>query len=177
MSGKPVDHTDVEIVAGPSKPIQGVVRAADTGQPLAGVWIYGGNFGGEIPNDNMRGIRAMTDAQGHFRLEGMAKGNSYKLRVFPRDDQPYIMKELTIGDTQGLAPVETEIKLTARRAGTLPAGRQGDGPAEAGHGAIHPLRRQRLLLGQRPEEPVLPPLGLGGRARHLQPRRPDRHRG
>ncbi len=111
VNGKPVDHTDVEVVAGPSKPIQGVVRAADTGQPLGGVWIYGGNFGGEIPNDNMRGIRAMTDAQGHFRLDGMAKANSYKLRVFPRDDQPYIMKELTIGDTQGLAPAETEIKL------------------------------------------------------------------
>ena len=112
VDGKPVDHMDVEIVAGPSKPIQGVVRAADTGQPLGGVWIYGGNFGGEIPNDNMRGIRAMTDAQGHFRLDGMAKANSYKLRAFPRDDQPYIMKELTIGDTQGLAPAETEIKLS-----------------------------------------------------------------
>ncbi len=110
-AGKPVDHTDVEVVAGPSKPIAGVVRAADTGQPLGGVWIYGGNFGGEIPNDNMRGIRAMTDAEGHFRLEGMAKAGSYKLRVFPRDDQPYIMTELTIGDTQGLAPAETEIKL------------------------------------------------------------------
>ena len=133
VNGKPVDHTDVEIVAGPSKPIQGVVRAADTGRPMAGVWIYGGNFGGGIPNDNMRGIRAMTDAQGRFRLEGMPKGNSYKLTVFPRDDQPYIMTEVTVGDTQGLAPVETEIKLIARRADPLPAGRQGDGPDEAGH--------------------------------------------
>jgi RNA polymerase sigma factor (sigma-70 family) len=111
VDGKPVDHKDVEIVAGPSKPIQGVVRAADTGLPMGGVWIYGGNFGGLIPADNMRGIRAMTDAQGRFQLEGMPKGDSYKLVVFPRDDQPYIMTEVTVGDTQGLAPVETEIKL------------------------------------------------------------------
>jgi RNA polymerase sigma factor (sigma-70 family) len=111
VNGKPVDHKDVEVVAGPSKPIRGVVRAADTGQLLAGVWIYGGNFGGTIPNDNMRGIRAMTDAQGRFRMEGMPKRASYKLVVFPRDDQPYIMTELTAGDTQGLEPVETEIKL------------------------------------------------------------------
>ncbi len=111
VNGKPVDHKDVEIVAGPSKPIGGVVLAADTGRPMAGVWIYGGDFGGTIPQDNLRGIRAMTDAQGRFRLEGMPKANSYKLVVFPRDDQPYIMTELTIGDTQGLAPVETEIKV------------------------------------------------------------------
>jgi RNA polymerase sigma factor (sigma-70 family) len=113
VNGKPVDHTDVEIVSGPSKPIQGVVRASDTGRPIAGVWIYGDNFGGGLPNENMRGrgIRAMTDAQGRFRMDGMAKGNSYKLTVFPRDDQPYIMTEVTVGDTQGLAPVETEIKL------------------------------------------------------------------
>ncbi len=111
VNGKPVNHADVEIVAGPSKPIRGVVRAADTGRPIAGIWIYGGNFGGLIPNDNMRGIRAMTDAQGRFQMEGMPKGHSYKLTVFPRDDQPYIMTEATVGDTQGLAPAETEIKL------------------------------------------------------------------
>jgi RNA polymerase sigma factor (sigma-70 family) len=109
VDGKPIDHKDVEIVAGPSKPILGVVRAADTGRPMAGVWIYGGDYGGLI--DNRRGIRAMADAEGRFQLEGMPKGGSYKLTVFPRDDQPYIMTEVTVGDTQGLAPVETEIKL------------------------------------------------------------------
>jgi RNA polymerase sigma factor (sigma-70 family) len=111
VSGKPLDHVDVEVVAGPSKPIRGVVRAADTGRPLAGVWIYGGKPGGLIPNDTERGIRAKTDAQGRFQLEGMPKGDAYGLVVFPRDDQPYIMTEVNLGDTQGLAPVETEIKL------------------------------------------------------------------
>jgi len=32
---KPVDHTDVEIVAGPSKPIERVICAVDAGKPLA----------------------------------------------------------------------------------------------------------------------------------------------
>ena len=41
----------------------------------------------------------------------MPKSGSYKLSVFPRDDQPYIMTKVTVGDTQGLAPIETEIKL------------------------------------------------------------------
>ncbi len=113
VDGKPIDHKDVEIIAGPSKPIRGVVRAADTGGPIAGAWIYGDNFGGGLPNENLRGrgIRGKTDAQGRFRMDGMAKGNSYKLTVFPRDDQPYIMTEVNLGDTQGLAPIETEIKL------------------------------------------------------------------
>jgi len=35
-NGKPVDHTDVQIVAGPSKPFEGVIRAVNPGKPLAG---------------------------------------------------------------------------------------------------------------------------------------------
>ena len=112
VDGKPVDHKDVEIVAGPSKPIQGVVRAADTGRPHGrGLDLRRSFRRRDTQRQHARGIRAMTDAQGRFRMEGMAKGNSYKLTVFPRDDQPYIMTEVTVGDTQGLAPVETEIKL------------------------------------------------------------------
>jgi hypothetical protein len=108
VDGKPVDHKEVEIIAGPSKPIEGVVRAADSGKPLAGVWIYGSNFGGA---HHLRGLRAVTDAQGHFRLDGVAKGDHYNLAVFPRDDAPYIMTEASVADTQGLAPAVTEIKL------------------------------------------------------------------
>ena len=67
VGGKPIDHKDVEIVAGPSKPIHGVVRAADSGQPVPGVWIYGD----EINDVNIRGIRAKSDAQGRFHLEAM----------------------------------------------------------------------------------------------------------
>ena len=69
VGGKPIDHKDVEIVAGPSKPIHGVVRAADSGQPVPGVWIYGD----EINDVNIRGIRAKSDAQGRFHLEAMPK--------------------------------------------------------------------------------------------------------
>ena len=107
VAGKPIDHKDVEIVAGPSKPIHAVVRAADSGQPVPGVWIYGD----EINDVNIRGIRAKSDAQGRFHLEAMPKSGSYMLSVYPRDDQPYVMTKVTVGDTQGLAPIETEIKL------------------------------------------------------------------
>ena len=44
VGGKPIDHKDVEIVSGPSKPIHGVVRAADSGQPIPGAWIYAGEL-------------------------------------------------------------------------------------------------------------------------------------
>jgi protocatechuate 3,4-dioxygenase beta subunit len=41
VGGKRVDHVALEVVAGPTKPIEGTVRARDTGKPLAGVLVYG----------------------------------------------------------------------------------------------------------------------------------------
>jgi RNA polymerase sigma factor (sigma-70 family) len=111
VNGKPVDHADVEVVAGPCKPIEGVVRAKDSSKPLAGAWVYGGDFGGTVNGDNLRGIRTITDVEGKFRLEGMSKADRYHLTIFPRNDQPYVMTETILAGSQGLEPIRTEVSL------------------------------------------------------------------
>src|SRR5262249_26097712 len=60
--GKKVERAQIEVIAGPTKPIEGTVRAGDTGQPLAGVVVYGSE------EAYLRGIRAVTDGQGRYRL-------------------------------------------------------------------------------------------------------------
>jgi hypothetical protein len=57
---------NVEVIAGPTKVIEGVVRASDTGKPLAGVAIYGKGI-------DEAGPKALTDAKGRYRLGGLSK--------------------------------------------------------------------------------------------------------
>jgi hypothetical protein len=110
-SGQPAE---AEIVVGPTKPIEGVVRAADTGEPVAGAWVFAGHFGGEVDKrdpDNYRAVRTRTDDRGHFRLEGMRKLEKYLVAAFPREDQPYLWNRVEVGDTPGLEPARTEVTL------------------------------------------------------------------
>src|SRR5262249_11026901 len=99
VDGKKVNSATVEVVVGPTKPIEGTVRAKDTGQPLAGVVIYGNQ------DSYRRGVRAITDAQGRYRLVGMPKAGSYELAVFPQGNLNYIATVKTVADSEGLKPI------------------------------------------------------------------------
>jgi RNA polymerase sigma factor (sigma-70 family) len=103
--GKPVD-----VIAGPSKPIEGTVRAKDTGNPLAGVWVYC-NEHAYCNNNQVRLIRAVTDEKGHYRLEGMPKSSSYELTVYAPAGQPYLDTARTLADSEGLKPIVTDFAL------------------------------------------------------------------
>src|SRR5262249_26503962 len=72
VEGKKVEKVPVEVVAGPTKPIVGTVRARDTGKPLPGVVVYGQEEGFH------RSVRAVTDAQGRYRLVGLPKMGQYE---------------------------------------------------------------------------------------------------
>jgi RNA polymerase sigma factor (sigma-70 family) len=133
-----------EHVAGPTRPIEGIVRDLDTGTPLAGIMVHGRHSLGRP----WRYVRAVTDARGHYRLVGLARGREETLEVvapvdFPlrgygdasdaprglRDeDLPYLPASVKIGALAGMGPIELDIRL---KKGIWVTGRVLE--ADAGH--------------------------------------------
>ncbi len=96
--------------AAPTKPIVGVVRDTDTKKPLAGVAIVSNR----LANDPIVGnemVRTTTDAQGHYRLVGMPKGEGNRIKVVPGNDQPYLVSYKDVPDSPGLDPVTADFEL------------------------------------------------------------------
>ncbi|MEM9656790.1 MAG: M56 family metallopeptidase, partial [Planctomycetota bacterium] len=99
-----------QIVAAPTQPIEGVVRDAETGQPLAGVAVESYRM---APRglSGARLIRTDSDDQGRFRLVGMPKGPGKQIIAVPGDDLPYLMREFDVPEQPGIEPVEMELEL------------------------------------------------------------------
>ena len=64
----------------PTKPIEGVVRDKDSGQPIAGLTLHAAVFE-EYSFVPAQGIEATTDAQGRYRISGLPKVPAYRLFV------------------------------------------------------------------------------------------------
>ena len=95
-----------ELVAGPTKPITGVVRLKGTGKPLVGVIVHG------AVSATRAAASTRTDAEGRFRLVGLPKGAVYQIRAFPRTGiDPFLGKTITVTDTAGVNPIETTLEL------------------------------------------------------------------
>ena len=117
---------DLEHVAGPTRPIEGVVRDLDSGRPLAGIMVRGEHrleFGsGEF-------VHAVTDAQGRYRLVGLPQGQEghvlavapgdfpyygrrkARLQVPPDESLPYLRARVPVGKSDGPGPVHLDINL------------------------------------------------------------------
>ena len=94
-----------DYVATPSRTIEGVVRAKDTGRPLAGVRIAG------FAQENRAQAGAITDQEGRFRLEGLPKFASYKVSAWPPPELPYLTASADLSDTEGLKPISVTLDL------------------------------------------------------------------
>lgn len=95
----------LNIVVGPSKPIEGTVVENGTNKPLAGMIVYGNRVA------RRGGIQAITDKQGRYQLHGLAKARTYHLEVYPPSAQPYLAAEGTVEDTAGLEPIRADFSL------------------------------------------------------------------
>jgi RNA polymerase sigma factor (sigma-70 family) len=71
-------------VAGATRPIEGIVRDRETGRPLAGITIFADQLIGD------RGERPFTrtDAQGHYRINGMPRDGKLDLVAMTLDERP-----------------------------------------------------------------------------------------
>jgi RNA polymerase sigma factor (sigma-70 family) len=92
-------------VAGPTKPITGVVRRKGTNEPVAGVLVTGAEPA------TWTEVQATTDAEGRFRLVGLPKAESYIVSVQPVGGNPYLGTRITVTDTEGLKPIERTLEL------------------------------------------------------------------
>ena len=66
------------------------------------------------PGRRLAGIRdvvSQTDAQGRYRLVGMPKGKGNEIMAFPNDDQPYLIRSMTVPDDPGVGPVTVDFEL------------------------------------------------------------------
>jgi beta-lactamase regulating signal transducer with metallopeptidase domain/protocatechuate 3,4-dioxygenase beta subunit len=99
------------IVAEPGRPIEGVVRDADTQAPIPGAVVTAMNRSGSIMS--IEGlITASTDAEGRYRLIGLPKGDGHVLSVYPSLDQPYFVTDfLKVPAGPGIEPVRFDVAL------------------------------------------------------------------
>ena len=112
-------------VAGPTRPIEGVVRDVDSGRPLAGIMVRGEH---RLESDSGVYVHAVTDAQGHYRLIGLPQGQEGHVLAVPPCDFPYygrrkasswsrrtrpcrISARVPVGQSQGSEPVHLDITL------------------------------------------------------------------
>jgi RNA polymerase sigma factor (sigma-70 family) len=120
-----------EHVAGPTRPIEGVVRDIDTRAPLAGIMVHGERELGSAGGPDWWYVKSITDAQGHYRLVGLPRDREgivqavapldYPRRgVFdrgnppqgPRDeDLPYLSASIKVGDPVGTGSIKLDINL------------------------------------------------------------------
>jgi hypothetical protein len=94
---------DVTVLLGPSRPLVGSVRDSKSGKPVPGVVVT------EV-NDYVP--KAITDANGRYRLEGVPKKRHYGLNVAGRKGVPYFDYTHTwVADVAGLGPLETDLVI------------------------------------------------------------------
>ena len=98
-----------ECTIAPSRPYEGLVTDAETGQPIAGVEIWSDRYAGESVS-GIHTIKTKTDEEGRYRLEGMPKGDGNEIVVVPTD-LPYFTAEFELPNPSGLEPAHFDFKL------------------------------------------------------------------
>ncbi len=95
-----------DFIAGPTKPIAGVIRLKGSGKTVEGAIVHAADPGTHTA------VTARTDASGRFRLDGVPKGEYYQIQVNPRQGiDPFLRLWEIIDDTEGLKPIETAIEV------------------------------------------------------------------
>jgi RNA polymerase sigma factor (sigma-70 family) len=91
--------TDVTVVAEAEKPIHGVVTDADSGKPVPGVRVRCANQ------------LAKTDAQGRYRIHGVARGKSYTIEAASDPATGYVASQVHAADTPGYQPIRADLRV------------------------------------------------------------------
>jgi RNA polymerase sigma factor (sigma-70 family) len=98
--------TTFEYIAGPAKPIAGVVRLKGSGKPVEGAVVWAADAATHTS------VTARTDAAGRFRIEGVPKGDFYQIRLNPRPGiDTFLGHSEIIDDTEGTKPIELAIEV------------------------------------------------------------------
>ena len=89
-----------------------MVRDRHTKKPLAGVTVRSDSRAtGPGSFQILDTVRTTTDAEGRYRLTGMAKGEGYKIAADPTHDQPYVSMSRDVPEHAGLDPVTVDFEI------------------------------------------------------------------
>jgi hypothetical protein len=164
-----------EHVAGPSRPIEGVVRDLDSGRPLAGIMVHGEDT---LETGLVEHVHTITDAQGRYRLVGLPQGREghvlaippcdfpyygrrkAQLKVPPDESLPYLHAQVPVGQSPGPGPVHLDINL---KRGVRVTGRLIDREAQ------RPVRGQvqYFVSADNPHVPGFPAFRSAGTVTHF----------
>jgi RNA polymerase sigma factor (sigma-70 family) len=98
------------VAVAPAKPIQGTLRDARTKQPLAGVRVLA--YTPDRPLDWWwQRVETKTDAQGHYRLDGLAKAARQIVAFDPGAGAPHMHRFAEVSDTEGFVPIVHDTEL------------------------------------------------------------------
>ncbi|HEV3446224.1 MAG TPA: sigma-70 family RNA polymerase sigma factor [Gemmataceae bacterium] len=101
-----------EYAAAPGRTVQGTIKDAATGKPLARVTVQSLHFASLPQGYDPQGIlKCVTDEQGRYRVAGFPKGEGNRIIAVPNDDQPYFMREAQVADEPGFAAVTLDLEL------------------------------------------------------------------
>lgn len=108
--GSSVHGAKCLFTAGPSREVRGIVRDADTGEPIPGVridsWSLAPGRGAGV-----QVLHTYSDDEGRFELHGMPKGSGNQILAVPADGVPYLMREFAVPNAPGLDPVAVDLAL------------------------------------------------------------------
>jgi len=93
-----------------STPIEGVVRDAETGNPLAGVRVVSNRYAG-LNVSGIHMLSTVSDAAGHYRLDGMPSGEGNNILGIPNASQPYFLREFDVPEGHPVEVVNLDLKL------------------------------------------------------------------
>ena len=99
---------EVTHVTAQSRPVVGTITDADTGQPIAGVLVSDGQDSSNVViAGDKKYIYAVTDAKGHYRLDGLVADSPEEVIVDPPSSTPY----LPVGEKVTVLLNAPELKL------------------------------------------------------------------
>ena len=97
---------ELTVVVEAEKPILGVVKDADTGQPCAGVQV---RLTSAVRDRLAVPVTATTDVQGRFNLHGVRKAETYFLRTESKLHSRHLAAQVEVADTVGVEPITAGI--------------------------------------------------------------------
>lgn len=99
-------------VAGPSLPVEGIVRDSKTQKPMPGVTLQSYHLAGHHISGWTEGIvHTVSDEQGRYRLEGSPIGKNEVICLSPLD-QPYLMSKFVAETSTGDPTLIKNVDLT-----------------------------------------------------------------
>jgi len=93
--GITIQGAEISVIAQPARIIAGSLKEKGTNKPLSGFRV----------ND------AVTDANGHFELHGMAKAERYYVTLTPPEGELFFTHGMIIPDNIGLAPINADLEM------------------------------------------------------------------